>query len=81
MLLLNIWGNKKSSTSAESMREMQEVHKVMNIVKSMEPRYVDSHRISITRPNDELYRWYSSGRIWCASTYRVLDMAFDILRI
>ena len=38
MLLLNIWGNKKSSTSAESMREMQEVHKVMNIVKSMEPR-------------------------------------------
>ncbi|KAI0759670.1 hypothetical protein BC629DRAFT_1295342, partial [Irpex lacteus] len=43
VLLLNIWGNKKSSTSAESMREMQEVHKVMNIVKAMEPRYVRSY--------------------------------------
>ncbi|KAI0092310.1 fungal-specific transcription factor domain-containing protein [Irpex rosettiformis] len=45
VLLLNIWGNKKSSTSAESMREMQEVHKVMNIVKAMEPRWYSSGKI------------------------------------
>ncbi|KAI0692333.1 fungal-specific transcription factor domain-containing protein [Cytidiella melzeri] len=45
VLLLNIWGGKKSSTSTESMKEMQEVHKAMNIVKALEPRWYSAGRI------------------------------------
>ncbi|KAI0688002.1 fungal-specific transcription factor domain-containing protein [Cytidiella melzeri] len=38
VLLLNIWGDKKLSASAESTKDMQEVHKVMHIAKCMESR-------------------------------------------
>ncbi|KAI0339080.1 hypothetical protein BDW22DRAFT_1431991 [Trametopsis cervina] len=45
ILMLNIWGSKKSITSAESMREMQDVHKAMNMMKSLEPRWPSAGRI------------------------------------
>lgn len=39
VLLVNIWGAKRSGSIADPVKEMQEVHKVMNMLKTLEKRY------------------------------------------
>ena len=40
VLLLNIWSNKITGTSANMTREMNDVHKVMIMLKALEIRFV-----------------------------------------
>ena len=40
VLLLNIWGGKRSGVATDPAREMEDVHKAMKMLKSMERRYV-----------------------------------------
>ena len=40
VLLLNIWGGKKSGLSTDPLKEMADVHKCMTLLKSLESRYV-----------------------------------------
>ena len=38
VLLLNIWGAKRSGSVADPVKEMTEVHKAMNMLKALEAR-------------------------------------------
>lgn len=40
VLLLNIWGGKRSGLSTDPLKEMADVHKCMGLLKSCENRYV-----------------------------------------
>ena len=40
VLLLNIWGGKKSGLSTDPSKEMADVHKCMGLLKSLQRRYV-----------------------------------------
>lgn len=40
VLLLNIWGGKKSGLSTDPLKEMADVHKCMGLLKSLEGRCV-----------------------------------------
>lgn len=40
VLLMNIWGAKRSGSIADPVKEMKEVHKVMDMFKTLEARYV-----------------------------------------
>lgn len=43
VLLLNIWDGKRSGLSTDPTKEMQEVHKAMNLLKQVEARLVVCH--------------------------------------
>jgi hypothetical protein len=45
VLLLNIWGGKKSGLSTDPSKEMADVHKCMGLLKSLESRYVFRQRM------------------------------------
>ena len=38
VLLLNIWGGKRSGLATDPSKEMADVHKCMKMLKAMEPR-------------------------------------------
>ena len=40
VLLLNIWGGKRSGLATDPAREMEDVHKAMRMLKSLEGRCV-----------------------------------------
>ena len=47
VLLLNIWGGKRSGLSIDPMKEMADVHKCMKMLKLLEPQYVFERTISV----------------------------------
>lgn len=38
VLLLNIWGGKRSGVATDAGKEMADVHKCMKMLKALEPR-------------------------------------------
>ena len=42
VLLLNIWGGKRSGLSTDPAKEMADVHKCMKMLRTLEPRCVVS---------------------------------------
>ena len=40
VLLLNIWGGKRSGLSLDPSKEMADVHKGMKMLRLLEPQYV-----------------------------------------
>ena len=40
VLLLNIWGGKRSGLSTDPAKEMADVHKCMKMLRALEPQYV-----------------------------------------
>ena len=40
VLLLNIWGGKRSGLSTDPAKEMADVHKCMKMLRTLEPRCV-----------------------------------------
>ena len=63
VLLLNIWGAKRSGSVADPVKEMVEVHKCMNMLKKLEPRWA----VSLFSPQCRLinaHRWSTAGRVW-----------------
>ena len=50
VLLLNIWGGKRSGLSMDPVKEMADVHKCMGALKALENRYVSccGHRHLLT---------------------------------
>ena len=66
VLLLNIWGGKRSGLSTDPTKEMADVHKCMGLLKSCENRYVCFVQGCLSVVVDGyFYRWHSSGRLWC----------------
>lgn len=47
VLLLNIWGGKRSGLSTDPSKEMADVHKCMGLLKSCEGRYVFRSRMPL----------------------------------
>ncbi|KAJ3518564.1 hypothetical protein NM688_g9420 [Phlebia brevispora] len=45
VLLLNIWGAKRSGSVADPVKEMKEVHKAMNMLKTLEPRWYTAGQV------------------------------------
>ncbi|KZT23297.1 hypothetical protein NEOLEDRAFT_1180171 [Neolentinus lepideus HHB14362 ss-1] len=45
VLLLNIWGGKRSGLSTDPAKEMAEVHKCMHVLKACEPRWHSAGRL------------------------------------
>ncbi|THG99014.1 hypothetical protein EW026_g3251 [Hermanssonia centrifuga] len=45
VLLLNIWGAKRSGSSVPVDKEMGEVHKAMTMLKALEPRWHSAGRL------------------------------------
>lgn len=45
VLLLNIWGGKRSGLSTDPAKEMADVHKCMKMLKALEPRYHPAGRL------------------------------------
>ncbi|EJD49559.1 hypothetical protein AURDEDRAFT_161117 [Auricularia subglabra TFB-10046 SS5] len=45
VLLLNIWGVKKSATSPDAAQQMQDVHKCMNVLTHVENRWYSAGRL------------------------------------
>ncbi|EMD31523.1 hypothetical protein CERSUDRAFT_119740 [Gelatoporia subvermispora B] len=45
VLLLNIWGGKRSGLATDPAREMADVHKCMKMLKAMEPRWYTAGRL------------------------------------
>lgn len=43
VLLLNIWGGKRSGIATDPTREMEDVHKAMRMLKALETRSVLAH--------------------------------------
>ena len=48
VLLLNIWGGKRSGLSTDPAKEMADVHKCMKMLKLLEPQYVPKRAISVS---------------------------------
>lgn len=48
VLLLNIWGGKRSGLYTDPTKEMADVHKCMSILKSCEKRSVDFFDFSVS---------------------------------
>ena len=40
VLLLNIWGGKRSGLATDAQKEMADVHKCMKMLRALEPQYV-----------------------------------------
>ena len=40
VLLLNIWGGKRSGLATDPVKEMADVHKYMKMLRTLEPRCV-----------------------------------------
>ncbi|OCH86476.1 hypothetical protein OBBRIDRAFT_737959 [Obba rivulosa] len=45
VLLLNIWGGKRSGQATDASKEMADVHKCMKMLKAMEPRWYTAGRL------------------------------------
>ena len=45
VLLLNIWGGKRSGLSTDPAKEMADVHKCMKMLKRLEPRWHTAGRL------------------------------------
>ncbi|KAK2459718.1 hypothetical protein APHAL10511_008252 [Amanita phalloides] len=58
VLLLNIWGGKRSGLSTDTQKEMSEVHKCMSMLRSCEERYYTAGRLW-----DILYELASVGEL------------------
>jgi len=63
VLLLNIWGGKRSGININPVKEMEDVHRCMNVLSQSEKRYFCS---SWLKPNTDYGRprWHSAGRLW-----------------
>jgi hypothetical protein len=70
VLLLNIWGAKRSGGVTEPAREMEDVHKCMAVLQAAEGRcdrnipygiFFSSRLIHFFR------RWHAAGRLWCVN--------------
>ena len=42
VLLVSIWGGKRAGLVVDPQKGMEDVHKAMRMLKSLEPRYVAS---------------------------------------
>lgn len=63
VLLLNIWGGKRSGLSTDPNKEMADVHKCMQSLRSCEERYVMFDLVLVHSDNPS-HRWHSAGRLW-----------------
>ena len=63
VLLLNIWGGKRSGININPVKEMEDVHRCMSALSRSEKRYFFS---SLSGPNTNhgRPRWHSAGRLW-----------------
>lgn len=68
VLLLNIWGGKRSGLSTDPLKEMADVHKCMGLLKSLENRYVPSFEGDRSRLLITVCRWHTAGRLWFVIT-------------
>ena len=63
VLLLNIWGGKRSGININPVKEMEDVHRCMSVLSQSEKRCFCSSRLESNadygRP-----RWHSAGRLW-----------------
>ena len=62
VLLLNIWGGKRSGININPVKEMEDVHRCMSALSHSEKRYVPRHRPR--SKSDRGFRWHSAGRLW-----------------
>ena len=72
VLLLNIWGAKRSGGVSEPAKEMEDVHKCMAVLRAAEGRYVCCNIphgmfFSQLRCDSLFLRWHAAGRLWCVT--------------
>jgi hypothetical protein len=63
VLLLNIWGGKRSGLYTDPQKEMADVHKCMAMLKSCEKRSVDFF-FTAEECFSSIHSWHSAGRLW-----------------
>ena len=63
VLLLNIWGGKRSGININPVKEMEDVHRCMNALSHSEKRYF-FFRQSGPNADHGRPRWHSAGRLW-----------------
>jgi hypothetical protein len=63
VLLLNIWGGKRSGININPVKEMEDVHRCMSVLSQSEKRYSFG---PLPRSNTDhgRPRWHSAGRLW-----------------
>lgn len=68
VLLLNIWGAKFAGFAIDPAKEIQDVHKAMQAIKSYENRYVCFLRlywlVFLSNLLALMIRFYAAGRSW-----------------
>lgn len=68
VLLLSIWGAKRSGSVTDPVREMEDVHKCMAVLQSAEGRCVWSEGTFLSRLTFlSFHRWHAAGRLWCVN--------------
>lgn len=63
VLLLYIWGRRRSGLSTDPSKEMDDVDKCMRVLTTCENKYLCSFLSDILIPIN-ICRWHSAGRLW-----------------
>ena len=63
VLLLNIWGGKRSGININPVKEMEDVHRCMSALSHSEKRYFFPLQPG-SDTDDGRPRWHSAGRLW-----------------
>jgi hypothetical protein len=66
VLLLNIWGAKKSGMPSDPTKQMSDVHKCMQHLQDLETRYAVPFLWMLSLPDLVSSSFRSAGRLWSA---------------